>query len=109
VALYVNFHSAWDFKYGFEFATLTISVCACQRQLKSSVAFLPIKGARQICDQFHDDAWQPGRQVMWSGIPRQLVQVWADRHGMQTLTTVIGPLMVHDNPQCLWSKKSKAN
>jgi hypothetical protein len=69
--------------------------------------FLTFKEARQICDQFHDDAWQAGRQVMWSGIPRQLAQIWADRHGMQTLTTVMGPLMIHDHPQCLWSKKSR--
>ncbi|PWY83322.1 hypothetical protein BO70DRAFT_361457 [Aspergillus heteromorphus CBS 117.55] len=43
---------------------------------------------------------------MWSGVPRNLVQTWADQHGMQTLTTVMGPLMVHDHAQCLWSRKS---
>jgi hypothetical protein len=68
--------------------------------------FLTVKEARRIRDQFHNDAWQPGRQVIWSGIPRQLAQVWADRHGMQTLTTVMGALMIHRHSQCLWSKKS---
>ncbi|PKX92848.1 uncharacterized protein P174DRAFT_432216 [Aspergillus novofumigatus IBT 16806] len=76
------------------------------KTLEIFLDFLTAEEARQICDQFHDDIWQPGRQVMWSGIPRQLAQIWADRHGMQTLTTVMGPLMAHDHPQCLRSKKS---
>jgi hypothetical protein len=67
--------------------------------------FLTIEEARQIRNRFHDDAWRPGCQVMWSGIPRQLAQDWADRHGMQTLTTAMGPLMAHDHPRCLRSKK----
>lgn len=76
------------------------------KTLEIFLDFFTTQEARQICDQFPDDVWQPGRQVMWSGIPRQLAQIWADRHGMQTLTTVMGPLMAHGHPQCLWSKKS---
>ncbi|KAJ5240379.1 uncharacterized protein N7469_001970 [Penicillium citrinum] len=68
--------------------------------------FLSILEARQICHQFHTDHWQQGCQVMWSGLCRQVVQTWADRHGMQTLTTAMGPLMEHEHPQCLWSQKS---
>ena len=68
--------------------------------------FLTVKEAKQICDQFHEGSWQHGHQVMWSGLPRQLVQIWANKHAMQTLTTAMGPLMVHDDPRCLWSRKS---
>lgn len=63
--------------------------------------------AIQICEQFQGTAWRPGRQVMWSGVPRAIVQQWADAHGMQTLTTAMGPLMVHDHPQCRHLHKSK--
>ncbi|RWQ95428.1 hypothetical protein C8Q69DRAFT_486498 [Paecilomyces variotii] len=62
--------------------------------------------ASQICNQFHSARWKHGRQVMWSGVPRSLVQTWADKHRMQTLTTAMGPLMVHSDPHCLWSRKS---
>ena len=63
--------------------------------------------AIQICERFQGTAWRPGRQVMWSGVPRAIVQQWADAHGMQTLTTAMGPLMVHDHPQCRHLHKSK--
>lgn len=43
---------------------------------------------------------------MWSGLDRQLVQSWADENEMQTLTTAMGLLMVHDQPHCMWSRKS---
>ncbi|PYH98942.1 hypothetical protein BO71DRAFT_343732 [Aspergillus ellipticus CBS 707.79] len=68
--------------------------------------FLNTEEATQICSQFHTDIWQSGCQVMWSGVPRNLVQSWADQHRMLTLTTAMGPLMVHDEEQCLWSRKS---
>ncbi|KAJ6033798.1 uncharacterized protein N7446_007911 [Penicillium canescens] len=67
---------------------------------------LTVQEANQICHQFHDGQWLPGCQVMWSGVCRQLVQSWADRNGMQTLTTAMGSLMIHEHPQCLWSRKS---
>ncbi|KAI9934846.1 hypothetical protein ASPWEDRAFT_44372 [Aspergillus wentii DTO 134E9] len=69
--------------------------------------FLTLEEATPICNRFHGAEWQHGGQVMWSGVPRKLVQAWADRHGMQTLTTAMGPLMIHDHPQCLWSRKTR--
>ena len=57
----------------------------------------------QICEQFHSD-WSPNQQVMWSGIPRAVVQEWADRHQMQTLTTAMGPLMDREDARCLRSR-----
>ena len=47
----------------------------------------------------------PGKQVMWSGVPREYVQEWADKKGLQTLTTAMGPLMDKDHPSC--RKKDK--
>ena len=41
------------------------------------------------------------------GILREEAQEWADKHGMQTLTTVIGLLMDKKNPMCLNLKNSK--
>jgi hypothetical protein len=46
---------------------------------------------------------------MWSGIPRATAQEWADHHQMQTLTTAMGPLMIHGHPNCLYTSKSKKN
>jgi hypothetical protein len=43
---------------------------------------------------------------MWSGVRRATVQEWADNRQMQTLTTAMGPLMIHDHPKCLRSSKS---
>ncbi|GLA67613.1 hypothetical protein AtubIFM54640_011296 [Aspergillus tubingensis] len=63
--------------------------------------------AIQICERFQGTAWRPGRQVLWSGVPRAIVQQWADAHGMQTLTTAMGLLMAHDHPQCRHLHKSK--
>lgn len=71
--------------------------------------FLTPNEASQICNQFHGDVWQPGCQVMWSGIRRRQAQVWAERHGMQTLTTAMGPLMAHSQPQCLKAMKTSKN
>ncbi|KAG9235613.1 hypothetical protein BJ875DRAFT_344071, partial [Amylocarpus encephaloides] len=51
--------------------------------------------------------WRPNKQVLWSGIPRDGVQRWADKHEMQTLTTAIGPLMDLSHPLCLRKQKSK--
>ncbi|KAJ5100777.1 hypothetical protein N7456_007079 [Penicillium angulare] len=62
--------------------------------------FLSAEEAVQICNQFHTSQWQQGCQIMWSGVPRDVVQHWADRNGMQTLTTAMGPLMDNTQPQC---------
>ena len=42
----------------------------------------------------------PGKQVMWSGVPREYVQEWADQRGLQTFTTAMGPLMDKKHPCC---------
>lgn len=58
--------------------------------------------ANQICSRFHEGPWQHGRQVMWGGLPRQLIS-FGQIDTMQTLTKAMGPLMVHGDTQCLWS------
>jgi hypothetical protein len=47
----------------------------------------------RIRAQFGDGGWQEDSQVLWTGIPRDYAQKWADERGKQTLTTVMGPLM----------------
>lgn len=47
----------------------------------------------QIKQRFLKVGLKLGCQVMWSGVPREWAQRWADRNDMQTLTTVMGPLM----------------
>jgi hypothetical protein len=60
----------------------------------------------EILRQFERLPLKPGRQVMWSGVPREWVQIWADEHDMQTLTTAMGPLMDKNNPLCKRNNKS---
>lgn len=43
---------------------------------------------------------------LWSGVPRDKAQEWADRHHLQTLTTAMGPMMDEKHPDCLKLKKS---
>lgn len=47
---------------------------------------------RHISDEFNTSL-RPNLQVLWSGMPRNIAQKWADERGMQTLTTAMGPLM----------------
>lgn len=44
---------------------------------------------------------------MWSGVPREWVQKWADRNEMQTLTSVMGPLMNPCYAACRKRQKSR--
>ena len=37
---------------------------------------------------------------MWTGIPREWAQKWADERNMQTLSTAIGPLLLKHHPSC---------
>ncbi|KAJ5375427.1 hypothetical protein N7517_007433 [Penicillium concentricum] len=67
--------------------------------------YLSVQEAVQILEQFQSNAWIPNGQVLWSGIPREKAQEWADRHGLQTLTTAMGPLMDTQNPNCLRLRK----
>lgn len=68
--------------------------------------FLSVQEAGQITKQFQSENWVPNGQVLWSGMPREKAQDWADRHRLQTLTTAMGPLMDEKHPECLKSKKN---
>ncbi len=68
--------------------------------------FVTIAEADQIHTQFVDIGFKPGRQIMWTGVSRDRVQRWADANSMQTLTSVMGPLMDKKHPSCLKLKKS---
>ncbi|TLD06646.1 uncharacterized protein PgNI_08205 [Pyricularia grisea] len=48
----------------------------------------------------------PNRQLLWTGLHREVAQSFADKHGLQTLTTAMGPLMDKHNPRCLYATKS---
>lgn len=63
------------------------------------------KEQRQINDQFLASL-KRNRQVLWSGMPRDVSQRWADEHGMQTLSTAMGPLMDRHYHVCQGQKKS---
>ena len=60
---------------------------------------LTLKEATQIWSQFQIICI-PNRQVLWTGMVRESVQRWADAHGMQTLTTAMGPYMDCENSLC---------
>ncbi|KAJ5109291.1 hypothetical protein N7456_005966 [Penicillium angulare] len=68
--------------------------------------YLSLQEAVQILEQFESDSWLPNGQVLWSGMPREKAQQWADRHRLQTLTTAMGPLMDVNHPNCLKSTKT---
>ncbi|KAJ6027405.1 uncharacterized protein N7446_004000 [Penicillium canescens] len=53
-----------------------------------------------IIQQFLSDDWLTNGQVLWSGVPRNVAQQWAEDHQMQTLTTAMGPLMRKECTQC---------
>jgi len=55
--------------------------------------YLTCNEANEIIQQFGKVVLRPGHQVMWCGVPRTWAQYWADHHGLQTLSTAMGPLM----------------
>ncbi|KAL9560764.1 hypothetical protein ACKAV7_015081 [Fusarium commune] len=59
--------------------------------------WLTDKEADNILSRFQE-ACIPSRQVFWSGMFRGQAQQWADAHGLQTLTTALGPLLYHGDP-----------
>ena len=67
--------------------------------------FLTTEDEAQIIQQF-DGGWRRNEQVLWTGIPREKAQTWADEHHMQTLTTAMGPLM--HNKSTSTSKETRA-
>jgi hypothetical protein len=68
-------------------------------------SLLTIEEEEQITEQLNRQC-RPDSQVLWSGIPRETAQAWADKMNLQTLTTAMGPLMDSKDPLCLRSKKS---
>lgn len=70
--------------------------------------YLTIEEEKEIIEQFRR-SWRPNAQVLWTGIPREEAQKWADEHNMQTLTTVMGLLMNKKDPLCPNHDKSKSN
>jgi hypothetical protein len=66
---------------------------------------LSIEEQEQIKQQFNDEC-RKDSQVLWSGVPREAAQAWADKRNLQTLTTAMGPLMDLQHPSCLKAKKS---
>ncbi|KAJ9654440.1 hypothetical protein H2198_006520 [Neophaeococcomyces mojaviensis] len=60
----------------------------------------------EIREQLCSSDWNEDGQVMWSGVPKDKAQQWANRHGLQTLTDAMGPLMRPEDPQCHRSDKS---
>ena len=69
--------------------------------------FLTTEERNAIHHQFEDSSWCRNCQVLWTGIPRDHAQRWADKHDMQTLTTAMGPLMAKESKHCLSTQKSK--
>ncbi|KAI6364961.1 hypothetical protein MCOR25_005557 [Pyricularia grisea] len=62
-------------------------------------SFLSFGDTHIICQQF-DRVWRPNKQVLWNGVKgfREVVQKWADKNELQTLTTVMGSLLSKSNP-----------
>ncbi|OAQ62735.1 hypothetical protein VFPPC_11208 [Pochonia chlamydosporia 170] len=69
--------------------------------------FLAMEESEQIYAQLQQ-ACIPNKQVLWSGMYRKDAQEWADKHGMQTLTTAMGPLMDTSDSLCPRQNKSYA-
>ena len=74
---------------------------------EAMLQFLSIKEAEQILVQLQQTCI-PNKQVLWSGMTREIAQDWADKHHMQTLTTAMGPLMDIHNPRCPRQHKNRA-
>ncbi|KAK5988330.1 hypothetical protein PT974_12480 [Cladobotryum mycophilum] len=68
------------------------------------LTFLTMKESEEVYRQLRH-SWLPNRQVLWSGVQYGTAQRWASKHGMQTLTAAMGPLMDSENPRC--HKKEK--
>ncbi|PYH43040.1 uncharacterized protein BP01DRAFT_266708, partial [Aspergillus saccharolyticus JOP 1030-1] len=68
--------------------------------------YVTVTEALQIFDQFHS-RWIRNGQVLWSGIPFDKAQAWAEKNNLQTLTTAMGPLMDKTNPECPRMRKTK--
>jgi hypothetical protein len=74
--------------------------------VKTFLRYLTIQETAQIIRQFQTH-WIQNGQVLWSGMPREATQKWADQHHLQTLTTAMGLLMRIEHTSCLRSKMSQ--
>ena len=70
------------------------------------ISHLSIPELKDICLQFQSGTWNSNSQVLWSGIPHDHAQRWAEKHEKQTLTAAMGPLMDASDPACVKSRKS---
>ena len=69
--------------------------------------FLTDSEAVDILRQFRGcGRWESNRQVLWTGMNQETVQIWADEHGLITLTTALGRLKDLTHPACLRRVKS---
>ncbi|KAI6254135.1 hypothetical protein MCOR19_009339 [Pyricularia oryzae] len=58
-----------------------------------------------LLDQFNH-IWSANKQLLWTGLRREAAQSFADKYGLQTLTTAMGPFMDKNDPRCLYATKS---
>ena len=68
--------------------------------------FLSMEESEQILVQLQQTCI-PNKQVLWSGMTKEVAQAWADKHHLQTLTTVMGPLMDIHDPRCRRQQKGR--
>jgi hypothetical protein len=72
-----------------------------------SFGLLTVGEENHINEQFQGHTWHHNQQVIWSGIQPTIVQLWADKRNMQTLTTAMGPLRIPKDPRCLKKENSQ--
>lgn len=85
---------------------LVASETECPKQLRCLLHHhLTLSEMRCIWTEFQKHC-PKNRQVLWTGVPRARAQQWADRLGLQTLETAMGPYMDVNNPSCPRKKKT---
>ncbi|KAH7131846.1 hypothetical protein B0J11DRAFT_209448 [Dendryphion nanum] len=73
--------------------------CALSTLIPVLSTYLTIEEEAAILAQFKR-VWRCDKQLLWSGLSYDIVQSWAKRHEIQTLTVAMGPLMDKENPSC---------
>lgn len=75
--------------------------------VKFVLQYLTVHEAVDILREFRDPVrWKKNQQVLWSGMAQEVVQRWADEHGLATLTTALGRLKDPSHDACLRKSKS---
>lgn len=69
--------------------------------------YLSENEADLIIQRFSGGDFVPNGQVLWSGMHREEAQTWGNHHGLQTLTSAMGPLM--DPEHLMFAKKLKSD